>query len=186
MAESFIQSNFSFLEAFEKSWSCYIGYITHVSICNGTADTVLLTYLNICRIGTNELILFPFKLIANLQSAYGNETRFYVKMYTIQCSPWWHNGGSQQHYWATFKVNKGDVLASVKLSSHDLAVLELWGLKTKYDNTGEKKKINTLLHKCTHFRVSYESYNCKINCKGIHVHIYTHADSLSEIFRHLG
>lgn len=56
-------------------------------------------------------------------------------------------GGIQQHYQATFKVNKGDILASVKLSSHDLAVL--WGLKSKYDNMGEKKKINTLLHKCT-------------------------------------
>lgn len=87
MAEAFIQSNFSFLEAFEKIRSHYIGCIIHVSICSGTAHTILLTRLNICRIGTNELILFPFKLIANLQPAYGNETRSYVKMHTIQCSP---------------------------------------------------------------------------------------------------
>lgn len=82
-------------------------------------------------------------------------------------------GGSQWHYRATFKVNKGDILASVKLSSRDLAVLELWGLKSKYDNMGEKKKINTLLHKCTYFGVSYESHHCKIHSKDIHVHTHT-------------
>lgn len=80
-------NNLSFLEAFEKIWSHYTGCIIHVSICNGTAHTILLTCLNICRIRTNELIVFPLKLIANLQSAYGNERRSYVKMHTSQCSP---------------------------------------------------------------------------------------------------
>jgi len=93
-------------------------------------------------------------------------------------------GGSRQHYRATFKVNKGDILASVKLSSCDLAILELWGLKSKYDNMSEKKKINTLLHKCTYFGVSYESHHCEIHCKGIYVH--THTDSLNAIFHCLG
>lgn len=116
-----------------------MGYIIHVGICNGTAHTVLLTYLNICRIWTNELILFPFKLIANLQSAYGNETRSYVHMHTSQRSPREVTGGSQQYHRATSKVNNRDILTSVKLSSCDLAVLELWGLKSKYDNMGEKK-----------------------------------------------
>lgn len=106
----------------------------------------LLTYLNICRIGTNELILFPFKLIANLQSACGNETRLYAKMHARQ----WHAApceitrGSPQHYWTTFQVRKGDILARVKLSSRDLAVLELWGpRKSRYDkptNFGDKTK----------------------------------------------
>lgn len=57
------------------------------------------------------------------------------------------------------EVNEGDILASVKLSSCDLAVLELWGLKSKYDNMSEKKTINTLLHKYTHLGVSYESHH---------------------------
>lgn len=93
-------------------------------------------------------------------------------------------GGSQQHYRATFKVNKGDILASVKLSSCDLAVLELWGLESTYDNMSEKKKINTLLHKCTYLGVSYESHHCKIHCKDIHVH--TERDSLNVTFQCLG
>lgn len=95
-------------------------------------------------------------------------------------------GGSQQHYRAMFKVNKGDILASVKLSSCDFAVLELWGLKSKYDNMGEKKKINTLLHKYTYFGKSYESHHYKILCKDIHVHTDTNTVSLNVIFQCLG
>lgn len=82
--------------------------------------------------------------------------------------------GSQQHYRAMFKVNKGDILATVKLSSYDLAVLELWGLWSKYDNGSEKHKINTLLHECTYFGVSYESHHCQIYCRDIHARSHTH------------
>lgn len=85
--------------------------------------------------------------------------------------------GSQQHYWEAFKVNTGDILASVKSSSCDLAVLELWGLKPKYDNMGEKEKINALLHKCRYFGVSYETYQCKILCKDICVHTRIHTET---------
>lgn len=96
--------------------------------------------------------------------------------------------GSQQHYRAMFKVNKGDILATVKLSSCDLAVLELWGLQSKYDNRVEKHKINTLLHKCTYFGVSYESHHCQIYCRDIHVHTHRHTDidSLNIIFQFSG
>lgn len=61
-------------------------------------------------------------------------------MHTAQRSPREVTGGSQQCYRAMFKVNNRDILISVKLSSCDLAVLELWGLKSKYDNMGERSK----------------------------------------------
>lgn len=97
--------------------------------------------------------------------------------------------GSQKHYRAMFKVNKGDILATVKLSSCDLAVLEFWGVQSKWDNRGEKHKINTLLRKCTYFgHESYESHHSQIYCRDIHADTHTHTcthrdtDSLNIIF----